>query len=429
MDHFNYRDGALYAEDVAIGDIAAAVGTPFYCYSTATMVRHYRVLADAFAGTDALICYAIKANSNQAVIATLVGEGAGCDVISGGELQRALAAGCPPERIVFAGPGKTPEELAFALDIGIHQFNVESEPELRTLSAIAAQTDKTAPVAVRVNPDVDAQTHEKISTGRKQDKFGIPAERALEIYDLGRDLPGVEMLGVALHIGSQLTQLAPYEAAFQRALDLVADLRRAGHDIRRFNVGGGLGIRYGDETPPSPQDYADLVLRQTHGSGLEVALEPGRVIVGNAGVLVARVIYDKHEGKRFIIADAAMNDLIRPALYDSTHDVVPVTLPGENTMATAADLVGPVCESGDFLARDQDLPPMAPDDLIAIRSAGAYGSVMASTYNSRPLVAEVLVKGDQFAVVRPRQTIEDLIGRDRTPDWLNKPTLHRGAAG
>jgi diaminopimelate decarboxylase len=391
------------------------------------MVRHYKVLADAFAGSGALICYAVKANSNQAVIATLVNQGAGCDVISGGELQRALAAGCPASRIVFAGPGKTRAELAMALDAGVHQFNVESEPELRALSDIAASKGKVAPVAVRVNPDVDAGTHEKISTGRKQDKFGIGAERAGAIFALGRDLPGIDMLGVALHIGSQLTSLKPFEEAFRRALGLIGDLRAAGHDIRRFNVGGGLGIRYAEENPPSPKEYADLVRRLTDGHRLEIAMEPGRMIVGNAGILVTRVIYEKHEGKRFVIVDAAMNDLIRPSLYDSWHAIVPVSQPRTDAAPTAADFVGPVCESGDFLARGQEITPLAPEDLIAVRSAGAYGAVMASTYNSRPLLPEVLVNGADYAVVRPRQTIEDLIARDRIPTWLDAPA-RRGAA-
>jgi len=388
-------------------------------------VRHYGVLLDAFAEMDVLLCYAVKANSNQAVIGTLVDQGAGCDVISAGELQRALAAGCPPERIVFAGPGKTREELAAALDIGIHQINVESEPELRALSVVAAAKGLTARVAVRVNPDVDAGTHEKISTGRREDKFGIPLDRAPAIYDLGRSLPGLDMVGVALHIGSQVTRLAPFEAAFSRALELIRELRAAGHDIRRFNAGGGLGIRYADETPPSPQEYAALIKRLIAGMDLQLALEPGRMLVGNAGILVSRVIYEKHEGRRFVIVDAAMNDLIRPSLYGGWHDVVAVREPAPGAATTPADLVGPVCESGDFLARGRDMPPLAPDDLIAVRTAGAYGAVMASTYNSRPLLAEVLVNGGQFAEVRPRQSTAQLIALDRLPPWLS---AQRGAA-
>ncbi len=428
MDHFHYRDGILHAEEVRLPDIAAAVGTPFYCYSTATMVRHYGVLVDAFAGTDVLLCYAVKANSNQAVIATLVGQGAGCDVISGGELQRALAAGCPPEHIVFAGPGKTRDELAQALEIGVHQLNVESEPELRALSEVAAAMGVTARVAVRVNPDVDAGTHEKITTGRRENKFGIPVERAPAVYDLGRSLPGIDMVGVALHIGSQVTSLAPFEAAFTRSLELVRELRAAGHDIRRFNAGGGLGIRYADETPPTPVEYAAMIKRLIAGMDLQLALEPGRMLVGNAGVLVSRVIYEKHEGRRFVIVDAAMNDLIRPSLYGGWHGIVAVREPAADTAMSPADLVGPVCESGDFLARGRDMPPLAPDDLIAVRTAGAYGAVMASTYNSRPLLAEVLVNGDSFAVVRPRQSTTELIDLDRLPPWLSATREARGAA-
>ncbi len=417
MDHFEYHNGILHAEDVPIPEIAAAVGTPFYCYSTATMTRHYNVLTGSLEGTGAKVCYAIKANSNQAVIRTMVNLGAGADVISGGELQRALAAGAKPEDVVFAGPGKTREELAEALAIGIYQFNVESEPELRLLSAVATEMRTTAPVAVRVNPDVDAGTHEKITTGRRQNKFGIPIDRANEIFDLGAELPGLAMLGVAIHIGSQITDLAPFEESFDRALGLIDELRAAGHDIRRCNLGGGLGIPYGGETPPPPAEYGRMVRRLTANRQLELVLEPGRVLVGNAGILVARVIHEKHEGRRFVIIDAAMNDLIRPAMYDSWHDIVPVVEAAADAPYTEADVVGPICESGDTLAKGRSMPPLAPDDLIAVRSAGAYGAVMASTYNSRPLVAEVLVRGDQFAVVRPRQTIQDLIGRDHSAPW------------
>ncbi len=418
MDHFQYRDGVLHAEDVPVPDIAAAVGTPFYCYSTATMTRHYQVLAGSLEGTGARICYAVKANSNQAVIRTFVELGAGADVISGGELHRALTAGADPDSIVFAGPGKTRDELAQALRAGIYQFNVESEPELRLLSAVAAEMGKLAPVSVRVNPDVDAGTHEKITTGRKQNKFGIPIDRAMEIFDLGASLPGLAMLGVAVHIGSQITDLAPFEESFDRALKLIDQLRAAGHDIRRCNLGGGLGIPYGGETPPPPAEYGSMVKRLTANRQLDLVLEPGRVLVGNAGILVAGVIHEKHEGRRFIIIDAAMNDLIRPAMYDSWHDIVPVREAASGAALTAADVVGPICESGDTLAKGRPMPPLAPNDLIAVRSAGAYGAVMASTYNSRPLVPEVLVHGDQFAVIRPRQSIDDLLALDKTPPWL-----------
>ncbi|MBT4486598.1 MAG: diaminopimelate decarboxylase [Rhodospirillaceae bacterium] len=417
MDHFQYRHGILHAEDVSIPDIAAAIGTPFYCYSAATMTRHYNVLTGSLDGTGAKVCYAVKANSNQAVIRTMVELGAGADVISGGELTRALAAGASPDDVVFAGPGKTRDELAQALAIGIYQFNVESEQELRLLNAVAVEMGKVAPVSIRVNPDVDAGTHEKITTGRKQNKFGIPIDRAMDIFALGAELPGVAMLGVAVHIGSQITDLAPFEESFDRALGLVDELRAAGHDIRRCNLGGGLGIPYGGETPPPPEEYGRMVKRMTANRQLDLVLEPGRVLVGNAGILVARVVYEKHEGRRFIIIDAAMNDLIRPAMYDSWHDIVPVVEAAPDAPMTEADVVGPICESGDTLAKGRPMPPLAPNDLIAVRSAGAYGAVMASTYNSRPLVAEVMVRGDQYAVIRPRQTIDDLIALDQPPPW------------
>ena len=422
MDHFQYRDGILHAEDVAIPAIAAAVGTPFYCYSTATMTRHYQVLAGSLEGTGARICYAVKANSNQAVIRTMVELGAGADVISGGELQRALAAGASPDSIVFAGPGKTRDELVQALAADIYQFNVESEPELQMLSAVATAMGKVAPVSIRVNPDVDAGTHEKITTGRKQNKFGIPIGRAMEVFDLGATLPGVDLLGVAIHIGSQITDLAPFEESFDRALRLVDELRQAGHDIRRCNLGGGLGIPYAGEVPPSPAEYGSMVKRMTANRQLDLVLEPGRVLVGNAGILVAGVIHEKHEGRRFIIIDAAMNDLIRPAMYDSWHDIVPVREAAPGVPVSEADVVGPICESGDTLAKARPMPPLAPDDLIAVRGAGAYGAVMASTYNSRALVPEVLVRGDQFAVIRPRQSIDDLLALDRPAPWVT-PTL------
>jgi diaminopimelate decarboxylase len=421
MDHFQYRDGILHAEDVPIPAIAAAIGTPFYCYSTATMTRHYNVLSASLDGTGAKICYAVKANSNQAVIRLMVELGAGADVISGGELQRALAAGASPTDIVFAGPGKTRDELTQALAAGIYQFNVESEPELRALSAVALEMGKVAPVSIRVNPDVDAGTHEKITTGRKQNKFGVPIGRAMEIFELGAALAGVAMLGVAVHIGSQITDLAPFEEAFDRVLRLIDELRAAGHDIRRCNLGGGLGIPYGGETPPAPAEYGRMVKRLTANRQLELVLEPGRVLVGNAGILVAGVIHEKHEGRRFIIVDAAMNDLIRPAMYDSWHDIVPVAEAAPDAPFSEADIVGPICESGDTLAKGRTMPPLAPNDLLAVRGAGAYGAVMASTYNSRPLVAEVMVKGDQYAVIRPRQSIADLIARDQPTAWRTGP--------
>ena len=417
MDHFLYRNGVLHAEEVPVPEIAATVGTPFYCYSTATMTRHYQVLTESLAGARAKVCYAIKANSNQAVIRTMLELGAGADVISGGELQRALAAGAKPRDVVFAGPGKTEAELVQALKAGIYQFNVESEPELRLLSAVATEMGKVAPVSIRVNPDVDAGTHEKITTGRKQNKFGIPIDRAMDVFDLGARLPGLTMLGVAIHIGSQIVDLAPFEESFERALELIDQLRAAGHDIRRCNLGGGLGIPYADETPPPPAEYGRMIKRMTANRNLDLVLEPGRVLVGNAGILVAKVIHEKHEGRRFVIVDAAMNDLIRPAMYDSWHDILPVAQVAPDAVLSPADVVGPICETGDALAKGRELPPFAAGDLIALRSAGAYGAVMASTYNSRPLVAEVMVRAEQYAVGRPRQKIQDMIDLDGLPPW------------
>ena len=417
MNHFLYRNGVLHAEEVPVPEIAATVGTPFYCYSTATMTRHYQVLTESLAGTGAKVCYAIKANSNQAVIRTMLELGAGADVISGGELQRVLAAGAKPRDVVFAGPGKTEAELVQALKAGIYQFNVEREPELRLLSAVATEMGKVAPVSIRVNPDVDAGTHEKITTGRKQNKFGIPIDRAMDVFDIGARLPGLTMLGVAIHIGSQIVDLAPFEESFERALELIDQLRAAGHDIQRCNLGGGLGIPYADETPPTPAEYGRMVKRMTANRNLDLVLEPGRVLVGNAGILVAKVIHEKHEGRRFVIVDAAMNDLIRPAMYDSWHDVLPVAQAAPDAVLSPADVVGPICETGDALAKGRALPPFAAGDLIALRSAGAYGAVMASTYNSRPLVAELMLRAYQYAVVPPRQKLQYMITFDRLPPW------------
>ena len=417
MDHFMYRNGVLHAEEVALPEIAAAVGTPFYCYSTAAMAHNYHVLSESLAGTKAKICYAVKANSNQAVIRTMVDLGAGADVISGGELQRALAAGAKPSDVVFAGPGKTEAELVQALRAGIYQFNVESEPELHLLNAVATETGKIAPVSIRVNPDVDAGTHVKITTGRKQNKFGIPIERAIDIFDLGARLPSLNMLGVAVHIGSQITDLAPFEESFKRTLGLIDRLRAAGHDILRCNLGGGLGISYADEKPPSLAEYGRMVKRMTANRKLEVMLEPGRVLVGNAGILVTKVVYEKYEGRRFVFIDAAMNDLLRPAMYDSWHAIVPVAESTLEVKVLPADVVGPICETGDFLAKDRKLPQFSSGDLLAVLSTGAYGAVMASTYNSRPLIAEVMVRSNQYAVIRPRQKIQELIDCDQLPNW------------
>ena len=429
MNHFAYRDGALFAEDVAIAEIAARVGTPFYCYSTATLKRHYEVFAGAFASMDATVCYAVKANSNQAVIRTLALLGAGADVVSEGEARRAIAAGVPPEKIVFSGVGKTRAEMAYALEAGIGQFNVESEPELDALDAVARAAGKRARIALRVNPDVDADTHEKIATGRKQDKFGIDIDRAMDMYARAAGMDGLAPEGIAVHIGSQLTSLAPFRAAFERIARLVRDLRAAGHTVRRLDLGGGLGIIYGDEAPPHPDAYAEMVREVTGGLDVELVFEPGRLLVGNAGVLVSRVIFVKQAGaKRFVIVDAAMNDLLRPTLYGAVHRVVPER--EANAPASPADVVGPVCETGDVLASDAPLPSLKPDDLLVIETAGAYGAVMASSYNTRLPVAEVMVNGDQFFVVRPRPTYQELLSLDRMPDWLGNSATpaSRGAA-
>jgi len=421
MNHFEYRDGRLHAEGVSLEAIAAAVGTPFYCYSTATLERHFRVFADAFADQKALVCFALKANSNQAVIATLARLGAGADVVSGGELQRALAAGIPPSRIVFSGVGKTAAEMAMALDAGIHQFNVESEPELEQLSAVAAGKGMVAPITIRVNPDVDAKTHAKISTGKAENKFGIAWEKVRSVYARAAALPGVRVVGVDVHIGSQLTALEPFEAAFRKVAELVVALRADGHKIERLDLGGGLGIPYEENrlVPPAPEHYADIVKRTTGHLGCGIILEPGRLIVGNAGVLVTRVLYvKKATAKTFVIVDAAMNDLIRPTLYEAYHGILPVVAPDADAPVAPVDLVGPVCETGDFIAQDRPLTPLGPQDLVAVLSAGAYGAVMASTYNTRPLIPEVLVQGDVFAVVRERVPVEKIIGLDSLPPWI-----------
>lgn len=421
MDHFLYQRGALHAEDVALAEIASAVGTPFYCYSTATLTRHYRLLAEALDPLPHLICFAVKALSNVAVLKTLGTLGAGMDVVSGGEYARARAAGVPGDRIVFSGVGKTREEMRMALAGGIRQFNVESEPEMRALSEVAASMGATVPVAVRVNPDVDARTHAKIATGGADTKFGIPIGRAGAVYAEAARLPGLEVVGVDVHIGSQLTDLAPFEAAYRRVADLTVQLRAEGHAIRRLDLGGGLGIPYarGNEPPPLPSDWGALIRRTVGHLGCEIEIEPGRLIAGNAGVLVARVIWVKAgESRRFVILDAAMNDLVRPALYEAHHDIVPLREPVPGTATEPADVVGPVCETGDIFARDRALPPLAEGDLVAFRSSGAYGAVMASEYNTRPLVPEVLVRGDQFAVIRARPTFDEIVNRDTIPGWL-----------
>jgi diaminopimelate decarboxylase len=421
MHHFDYRGGVLHAEGVALDRLAAAVGTPFYCYSTATLTRHYQVFAGAFADVRALVCYAMKANSNQAVIKTLANLGAGADVVSGGELRRALLAGVAPDRIMFSGIGKTEAELAAAIDAGILCVNVESEPELALLSAVAVAKGRRADLSLRVNPDIDARTHAKIATGKSENKFGIPISRAREVYAQAAGLPGVRVSGVDMHIGSQITELQPFDDAFVLLSEFVHTLRADGHAIDHVDLGGGLGIpyRHDNDPPPDPEAYAAVVKRATRSLDCTLIFEPGRLIVGNAGILVTRVLYVKRaEAKTFVIVDAGMNDLIRPTLYDAHHDLRPVrqTLPGAPWIV--ADVVGPVCESGDFLARDRTMVEPAAGDLLAVMTAGAYGAVQAGTYNTRPLVPEVMVKGDRFAVVRPRVAVDQIVALDRLPDWM-----------
>ncbi|MBF9198188.1 diaminopimelate decarboxylase [Microvirga terrestris] len=421
MHHFAYRNGILHAEGVDLRRLADEVGTPFYCYSSATLERHYRVFTEAFADTNALVCYAMKANSNQAVLKTLSRLGAGMDIVSEGELRRALAAGVPGERIVFSGVGKTKPEMAFALDSGILCFNVESEPELEALSEVAVSKGMRAPVSIRINPDVDAKTHAKISTGKSENKFGIPISRAREVYARAAALKGIAVTGVDMHIGSQITDLSPFDNATALLAELARDLMADGHKLHHIDLGGGLGVPYreNNEPPPDPQAYAAIIKRHTKDLGLKLVFEMGRLIAGNAGVLVARVIYVKQGAdKPFVIVDAAMNDLIRPTLYEAHHDIKPVAEASPDTPRIVADVVGPVCETGDYLALSRDMPHVKAGDLIAIMTAGAYGAVQANTYNTRLLVPEVLVRGDDHAVVRPRPSYEDLIGLDRIPGWL-----------
>jgi diaminopimelate decarboxylase len=420
LHHFSHRQGVLHAEDVPVTEIAAQIGTPFYCYSTATLTRHYRVFEEAFAGIDHTIAYALKANSNQAVIATLARLGAGADVVSEGEMRRALAAGVPASKILFAGVGKTAAEMAFALDAGIRCFNVESEQELALLSQVASERSAVAPVSLRINPDVDARTHAKISTGRRENKFGIPFDHARELYRKAAALPGIRVTGIDMHIGSQITELEPFDNAFRVLADLTQTLRGDGHDIAHVDLGGGLGIPYRDDiaAPPLPAAYADIVKKHMNRIGCEVIFEPGRLIAGNAGILVTEVLYVREgEARNFVIVDAAMNDLVRPTLYDAFHRIGPVR---ESSAAEiVADVVGPICETGDFLALHRSLPRPQPGDLLAIYSAGAYGAVQAGTYNSRLLVPEVLVNGDRYEAVRPRPSYDDLIKLDRLPQWLS----------
>jgi len=421
MDHFLYKNGVLHAEDVAIPDIVASVGAPFYVYSTATLTRHFQLFDDALAGMDHLVCYAMKAASNQAILQTLAKLGAGMDVVSGGEYARARAAGVPGEHIVFSGVGKTRDEMRLALTGGIRQFNVESEPEMAVLSAVATELGVKAPITIRVNPDVDSKTHAKIATGKSENNFGIPISRAREVYAQAAALPGIDVIGIDVHIGSQLTQLEPFKLAYQKVAELTETLRADGHNIRRLDLGGGLGIPYtrSNEAPPLPTDYGAMVKRVLGHLNCEIEIEPGRLIAGNAGILVSQVIYVKEgEDRKFLILDAAMNDLIRPAMYDAHHDIEPVIEPRAGAERATYDVVGPVCESGDTFAKGREMAQMNAGDLVAFRSAGAYGAVMSSEYNTRPLIPEVMVNGSEFAVIRSRPSFDEIINRDTIPEWL-----------
>ncbi|MBV1701258.1 MAG: diaminopimelate decarboxylase [Hyphomicrobiales bacterium] len=421
MNEFTVEGGALHAEKVALADIAREVGTPFYCYSRAAFEERYQTFSSIFEGTPHLLCYAMKANSNQAILTTLARLGAGMDVVSEGELRRALAAGVPGEKIVFSGVGKTEPEMAFALDAGILCFNVESEPELEHLSQVAVAKGTRARISVRVNPDVDAGTHAKISTGTYANKFGIPIDEAPRVYERAAKLPGIEITGVDMHIGSQITDLKPFDRATARLAALARQLMGQGHKLTHIDVGGGLGVVYqrDNRPPPSPHDYAQTILKHTGGLGLKLVFEHGRLLAANSGVLVTSVIYVKQgAGKRFVIVDAAMNDLIRPTLYDAYHEITTVQSPATGAKLGKVDIVGPVCESGDYLAQNRDLPPVESGDLLAVHSAGAYGAVQAGEYNTRPLIPEVLVDGERWAVVRARPSYEAMIRADIVPPWL-----------
>lgn len=421
MDHFLYRNGVLHAEDVPVPEIAAAVGTPFYVYSAATLTRHFKLFDEALDGTDHLVCFAMKSNSNMAVLKLMGDLGAGMDVVSIGEYLRAKAAGVPGERIVFSGVGKTRDEMRLALEGGIRQFNVESEPELEALNEVATSMGVKAPITLRVNPDVDAKTHAKIATGKSENKFGIPIATCREVYKRAGAMAGIDVIGVDVHIGSQLTELEPFELAFKKVAELTEALRADGHNIRRLDLGGGLGIPYerSNAAPPLPVEYGELIKRTVGHLGCEIEIEPGRLISGNAGILVSSVIYLKQgEGRDFLIVDAAMNDLVRPSMYDAHHDIVPVIEPLAGAEQSPLDIVGPVCETGDTFAKARQMPGLGEGDLVAFRSAGAYGAVMASEYNSRPLIPEVLVRDDQFAVIRARPTFDEMINRDTIPEWI-----------
>ena len=421
MDHFIYKEGVLHAEDVAVTEISSTVGTPFYAYSEATLTRHFRVFDEALDGMDHLICYAVKANSNVAVLKILGDLGAGMDVVSGGEYLRAKAAGVPGDRIVFSGVGKTREEMRMVLIGGIRQFNVESEPELVVLNEVALELGVVAPITLRVNPDVDAKTHAKIATGKSDNKFGIPIAKSRAVYAQAAEMAGIEVVGVDVHIGSQLTDLEPFHNAFMKVRELTEQLRADGHNIRRLDLGGGLGIPYArsNEAPPLPIDYGQAIKETVGDLGVEIEIEPGRLVAGNAGIMVTSVIYNKEgEGRDFMIVDAAMNDLVRPAMYDAHHDIVPVLEPKIGADKVEVDIVGPVCETGDTFAKHRMMDPVPDGGLVAFRSAGAYGAVMSSEYNTRPMIPEVLVKGDQFAVIRERPTFDEMINRDKVPEWL-----------
>ena len=421
MDHFLYHEGILHAEDVAITEIAAAVGTPFYVYSQATLMRHFRVFDEALNGMKHLICYAMKANSNIAILKILGNLGAGMDVVSGGEYLRAKAAGISGDKIVFSGVGKTREEMALAIKNGIRQFNVESEAELKVLNEVALSLGAIAPITLRVNPDVDAKTHAKIATGKSENKFGIPISKAQEVYSIAASMEAIDVVGIDVHIGSQLTDLEPFRLAYKKVAELTKELRQDGHNIRRLDLGGGLGIPYenSNQIPPTPEDYAKVIHETVGDLDCEIEIEPGRLLAGNAGLMVSSVIYNKSgEGRDFMIVDAAMNDLIRPAMYEAYHEIIPVIETTGSPEIRDYDIVGPVCETGDTFANKRALTPVADGEMVAFRSAGAYGAVMASEYNTRPLIPEVLVCGDQFSIIRDRPSIEAIIKRDIIPDWL-----------
>lgn len=421
MDHFIYRNGVLHAEDVAITEIAASVGTPFYVYSQATLTRHFRVFDEALSGLKHLICYAMKANSNIAILKILGDLGAGMDVVSGGEYLRAKAAGVPGNRIVFSGVGKTREEMALAIKNGIRQFNVESETELKVLNEVALSLCAIAPITLRVNPDVDAKTHAKIATGKSENKFGIPIAKSQEVYALAASMEGIEVVGIDVHIGSQLTDLEPFRLAYEKVAELTKTLRQDGHNIRRLDLGGGLGIPYenSNQSPPTPEDYAKVIHETVGNLDCEIEIEPGRLLAGNAGLMISSVIYNKSgEGRDFMIVDAAMNDLIRPAMYEAYHEIIPVLESNAQSKTSDYDVVGPVCETGDTFAKKRTLTSVADGEMVAFRSAGAYGAVMASEYNTRPLIPEVLVHEDQFSIIRKRPSVESIIKKDLIPDWL-----------